>query len=179
MKNHVKKNFNTNRKNHIWVSDITFINVGNVYYYLCVIIDLYSRKVITYKLCSKYNTILFIKTLKKAFIKRNKPVHLIFRCDQGPQYTFDNFISLLTDYKIKVSFSNVSDTSDNAVAESLFSRPKVEEINRNYYHNIEYLKKSIMKYIYFYNHKRSTPILITILPMDMKTNDLFILVLNN
>lgn len=55
--------------------------------YLCVVIDLYSRKVISYAISENIDTVLTTKTFEQAFISRNKPKGLLFHSDQGMQYT--------------------------------------------------------------------------------------------
>ena len=119
-KNLLKRKFKQSAPNQIWVSDITYIRVGQKWAYLCVIIDLFSRKVISWKISFKADAELVISTFKKAYIKRNSPKGLIFHSDRGTQYTSKDFRKLLDDFDVVQSFSGRGCPYDNAVAESFF-----------------------------------------------------------
>lgn len=123
--NEIKQNFTTDKPNLVWVSDITYVKVNGYFYYICVIIDLFSRKVISYSVSNKINENLVIDTFNKAFSFRNSPENLIFHSDRGSQYTSQNFRKLLEQYNIIQSFSVKGYPYDNAVAESFFKFLKV------------------------------------------------------
>ena len=154
-KNEVKQNFTTDKPNLVWVSDITYVKVNGNFHYVCVIIDLFSRKVISYSVSSKINENLVINTFKKAFSVRNKPQNLIFHSDRGSQYTSLNFRRLLEQCNVIQSFSAKGYPYDNAVAESFFRFLKSEELNRKTFYNKAQLELSLFEYIEgFYNSKR-------------------------
>lgn len=85
--NILNRNFSVNTPNTVWVSDITYIRLNGHFAYLCVVIDLFSRKVISYALSTKIDSNLVINAFLSAFNKRNKPQNLIFHSDNGSQYT--------------------------------------------------------------------------------------------
>ena len=64
--NLLNRKFNPDAPNHVWGSDITYLKVGSKWYYLCVIIDLFSRKVISWLLSDHPDSKLVIDTFKKA-----------------------------------------------------------------------------------------------------------------
>jgi len=140
--------------NKIWVSDLTYIRVQRKHYYLFVIIDLYSRKVIGHKLSKSLEAIELVELMQSTYNKRNKPMNLIFHSDQGLQYTSLLFKDYLKDNNITQSFSRKGCPYDNSVAESFFARLKKEEIYRHIYKNFEELENAINKYIGFYNTVR-------------------------
>lgn len=153
--NRLKQNFTTNEPNLVWVSDITYVKVNGGFYYICVIIDLFSRKVISYCISNKIDAKLVINTFNKAFSSRNCPQNLIFHSDRGSQYTSSEFRKLLDKYNVIQSFSAKGYPYDNAVAESFFKFLKAEELNRNTYYNKQELALSVFQYIEgFYNSKR-------------------------
>lgn len=80
--NEIKQNFTTDKPNLVWVSDITYVKVNGCFYYVCVIIDLFSRKVISYSVSNKINENLVIDTFNKVFSFRNRPENLIFHSDR-------------------------------------------------------------------------------------------------
>lgn len=101
--------------NKIWVSDITYIRVRKEHYYLTVIIDLYSRKVIGHQLAKTLGTSELIDLMKATYQIRNYPKDLIFHSDQGKQYTAKIFKSYLKQNNITQSFSKKGCPYDNSV----------------------------------------------------------------
>lgn len=140
--------------NKIWVSDITYIRVRKEHYYLTVIIDLYSRKVIGHKLAKTLEASELIDLIKATYQTRNQPKELIFHSDQGKQYTAKAFKSYLKQNKITQSFSKKGCPYDNSVAESFFASIKKEEIYRHIYNSYDHLRICIDEYVIFYNEKR-------------------------
>lgn len=86
-KNRLKRNFNPNLPNTFWVSDITYMLTSDGDCYICVIMDLFSRKIIAYSVSERNDTDLVLTAFNKAFLERGKPENLIFHSDQGTQYT--------------------------------------------------------------------------------------------
>ena len=142
------------KSNKIWVSDITYIRVRKEHYYLYVIIDLYSRKVIGHTLARSLETIELIELMKTTYKTRNRPKDLIFHSDQGLQYASKIFKIYLKKHKITQSFSKKGCPYDNSVAESFFASLKKEEIYRHIYNSFDQLKDSIDEYIVFFNTVR-------------------------
>lgn len=93
--NLMKQNFTVKRMNEVWVSDITYFKIKDYTVYLCVIIDLLSRRVVGYRVSRKSSTLLVTATFKAAFVTRGAPAHLTFHSDRGGQYISDTFQMLL------------------------------------------------------------------------------------
>lgn len=153
--NLLKRKFHAKAPNLIWVSDITYLRVGSKWCYLCVILDLFSRKVVAWKLSGKATTELVIDTFKKTYEKRGSPNALLFHSDRGCQYTSRTFRSLLEKLNIVQSFSGKGNPYDNAVAEAFFNFLKAEQTNLKTYSSFSDLHNSLFEYIEgFYNSKR-------------------------
>ncbi len=152
--NKLKRRFLTDAPNKAWVSDITYAKVGMDFMYLCVIIDLYSRKVIGYRISENIDSKLVTQTFKTTFFARNNPERLIFHSDQGTQYTAFSFRQLLKNYGVQQSFSAPGSPHDNAVAESFFASIKKEDFRQNYYKTEEGFRAAVDRYIQFYNDYR-------------------------
>lgn len=152
--NLLRRNFKTSKPNQVWVSDITCFKVKGKWIYVCVIIDLYSRKVVGYHISSKSSTRLLTTTFKNAFADRGKPENLTFHSDQGSQYTSKAFSTLLKECNAKQSLSAPGRPLDNAVAEAFFSAFKKEEAYRKDYTSERHFIESVTKYIDFYNNIR-------------------------
>jgi transposase InsO family protein len=152
-KNLLNREFKADTPNQKWVSDITYLRSNQAYQYLCVIIDLYSRKVIAWKLSPHMKSSLVIHTLKQALSNR-KTDKLIFHSDQGSQYTSMEVQNYLKQNNIIQSMSRRGDCWDNAVAESFFKTLKTELINDEIWSS-QRMKQELFEYIEIdYNSKR-------------------------
>lgn len=132
-RNIVRQHFFAERPNQIWVSDVTYIKYQNHFFFLCVIIDIFSRKVIAHRISPRNSTQLITFTFREAYNKRSPEKGLIFHSDRGTQYTSTTFRKLLVSCNVTQSFSRTGTPYDNAVAESFFAFLKREEIYRRNY----------------------------------------------
>ena len=123
-------------------------------YYLCVIIDLFSRKVISYSIGKNNSSQLVNTTLKKAYENRNPKDELIFHSDVGSNYTSKSFAKLLTDYNVHHSFSKAGTPYDNSVTESFFATFRRECYYRYNFYSYNDLIEIISEYIEKYNKIR-------------------------
>lgn len=153
-KNLLNQQFQTSRPDEVWVSDVTYFSFQHKTYYICVIMDLYSRKIISYKISNKNSTQLTKATLKFAYESRKPTQSLIFHSDRGTNYTSNRFMNYVKSLSIKQSFSRGANPYDNSVVESFFANMKLEELYRIKYKSEKELKRSINLYIEFYNNKR-------------------------
>ena len=114
------------------------------HYYLCVIIDLFPRKVISYRISRKSSTHLLTKTFMLAYVDRKQKAKLVFQA----------FVRLLESFGVVQSFSRTAQPLDNAVAEAFFSIFKKEEQYRRRYTSEADLRRGIARFISFYNTER-------------------------
>ena len=154
--NVLDRSFTTTRLGHKWVSDITYVRVGQQWNYLTVILDLADRKVVGWALSQDMTV---PHTTFAAWTKARQTRHiqqdLIFHSDRGVQYASGRLNAVLThNQNIKQSMSRKGNCWDNAVAESFFKTIKAEWINRQYYTSSQQAFDSIQQYIKWYNHKR-------------------------
>lgn len=112
--------------NQVWVSDITYYRIGETFYYLTFIVDLFSRRIVGYsvskKLLTEHTT---LPALKMALKQRQPAAGLIFHSDGGGQYYSKKFIALTAEHQIR-----------NSMCESVYENPHAERINgtiKNYY----------------------------------------------
>jgi putative transposase len=154
-KNILNRQFKVEKPNKVWVSDITYIYTHEGWLYLCVVIDLFSRKVIGWCLSKIISVGLVKNAVKMACIKRNYPEGVLFHSDRGLQYTNRGFQKTLKNYNFHCSMSRKGNCWDNACAESFFKSLKVEEVNHCKYMTMNEARTSIFEYIeIFYNKKR-------------------------
>jgi len=120
-RNLLNQEFKAKRQNEIWVSDITYFKIKGYAVYLCVIIDLFSRRVVGWRVSRKSSSHLVTATFRQTFEDRGHPGELTFHSDRGGQYISDTFMSLLRSCSVRQSFSNSGRPYDNAVAETFFA----------------------------------------------------------
>ena len=153
-RNVVKRNFQVDRPNAVWVSDVTFFRFNDLYYCVCVIMDLYARKIISHRVGTNNSTQLVKSTFREAYESRDPENGLIFHSDQGSNYRSRAFRAFLTERGVIQSFSNPGSPYDNSVAESFFSSMKSEELYRYKYRSEKELREGVARYIRFYNSER-------------------------
>ena len=118
-----------------------------------MILDLFSRKVIAYKVSKKQTTQLVASTFQMAYGSR-LPKEFIFHSDRGCQYTANSFQKKLELANAVQSFSRPGTPGDNSVMESFFSTLKKEELYRVHYRSFKDFEKSLEQYMDFYNEVR-------------------------
>lgn len=153
-KNIIKQDFKVSFPNTVWASDVTYFNYNHRPYYICVILDLFSRKVVAYKISKVNSTHLTKATLLKAIAARKPDNRLILHTDNGPNYVSYTFERALQENNIEHSRSRPYNSRDNAVCESFFSSLKREELYRRKITSEKMLYKLVDEYMIFYNTKR-------------------------
>ena len=129
------------RANQIWVSDITYIRIGNSFSYLSLITDAYSRKIVGWDLSESLQADGAIRALKMALKQRDdKLQNLTHHSDRGTQYCCKAYIKILNENNVAVSMTQNSEPTENAMA---------ERINRT-------LKEEFLQYYNFFNHRQAT-----------------------
>lgn len=120
--NLLHRKFTTDHPNQVWVSDITYFKIKNAWVYLCAIIDLFSRKVVGYRVSHAASTRLVTATFRNAYEERSNPKNLTFHSDRGGQYISAAFSKLLQQYNVKQSFSASGTPLDNSLAAIMYWR---------------------------------------------------------
>jgi transposase InsO family protein len=124
--NRLNQDFSAAIPNQKWVSDFTFIETGEGWLYLAVVLDLFSRKVIGWSMSQTMDTALVETALRMALLGRHPPAGLLHHSDQGSQYTSIAYCNCLTAALAQLSMSGVGNCYDNAVMESFFGTLKTE-----------------------------------------------------
>jgi putative transposase len=138
--------------NQVWASDITYIKVNGSFIYLVVILDLFSRKVLSWRISNTLSSDFCIQALEEALDVYGVPA--IFNTDQGSQFTSDAFIKILEDNNIRISMDGKGRALDNIYVERLWRSLKYEDIYIKSYDSVTDLKEGLSKYFYFYNSER-------------------------
>ena len=123
-------------------------------YFICVIMDLYARRVIAYKIGYSNNTHLVKETFRMAYESRKPEPGLIFHTDQGGNYRSRAFGDYLKTREVTQSFSKPGVPYDNSVMETFFASMKREELYRYKYRSEREFRAAVDRYIDFYNMQR-------------------------
>ena len=162
--NILQQQFQVSLPNEVWVSDVTYFSVFGRTYYICIVLDLYARKVLAYKISRHNSTQLTKATFKAAYETRKPTKELLFHSDQGRNYISNEFRKYLKSLNIKQSFSNPGMPYDNSVMESFFGSFKREALYRYRFKTEKDFFESVKTYINFYNSKRPHSILMNQTP---------------
>jgi putative transposase len=140
------------RPNQVWQSDITYVPTSEGYAYKTAIIDVYSRKILSYRLTATLQQGSCIDVLSESLKKYPQPE--IFNTDQGSQFASENFFKPLLDRQIKVSMDGKGRALDNIFIERYWRSYKYENVYLFKYQNIFDAKAKTANYVDFYNKRR-------------------------
>jgi transposase InsO family protein len=144
------------RPNQIWVSDITYVATAEGWLYLAVILDLFSRRVVGWKLDDRLEAGLVHQALQNALVLRQPRVGLYFHSDRGCQYTSQLVRKPLEVIQAIPSMSAPGNCYDNAKAEAFFSSLKTECFPvSNCFESKAQARRTIFEYLeVYYNNQR-------------------------
>lgn len=146
------KDLQIERVNQVWATDITYLPMAKGFAYLVAIIDLYSRKVMSWRLSNTMDASFCIETLEDAIQRFGPPE--IFNTDQGSQFTSDSFTSVLKAHGVKISMDGKGRWVDNVFIERLWRSVKYEEVYLKAYQTMQEARQSLRSYFIFYNQSR-------------------------
>lgn len=139
--------------NQLWVSDITYIIIGNGFGYLSLITDAFSRKIVGFCLHKTLSAQGTIIALKQALKNNPNTKGLIHHSDRGVQYCCYEYVEILQKNRIKISMTEKGDPLENPIAERVNGILKTELLEETY-HSFEQAKEGIAIAISTYNHLR-------------------------
>ena len=153
LRNILKEKFNPEEPDAVWCSDITYIWTYEGFVYLTSIMDLYSRKIISWVLSNTLEAKHVVKAVEKAKRRRNVEKPLILHTDRGIQYVCREYVEATIG--MKRSYSKKAYPWDNACIESFHALIKREWLNRFKIKNYDRAYKLVFEYIEtFYNTVR-------------------------
>jgi putative transposase len=153
--NLLQRQFSVPMANRVWVSDITYIASAEGWMYLCVVLDLYSRRGVGWSMGRSLGLKLAVNALLMGLLHRRPPWDLVLHSDRGVQYCAGAFRRHLREHRIRQSMSRKGDCWDNACAETFFASLKTELIGGRIFQTREQGRREIFEYIeVFYNRRR-------------------------
>lgn len=170
--NILDRNFQAEKPNEKWVTDITEFKLFGEKLYLSPILDLYNREIITYTIGSRPTYSLVSSMLNQAFDRLSDEDSLLIHSDQGWHYQMKQYRHALSDRNITQSMSRKGNCYDNAVIENFFGILKSELLYLKGFESVEHFKQELAKYIDYYNHKRIKAKLKGMSPVQYRTHAL-------
>ncbi len=141
--------------NEQWSGDVTYLKLGRKWYYLAVIIDLFSRKVVGWSFSDNRTSKWTEGALVKALRTRRPKEGLLFHSDRRIEYLNENLQGYYKRYGIKHSLNRAGCCTDNAEVESFFHTLKGEMFQGARFRDQWKLKDELANYIdQFYNRRR-------------------------
>jgi putative transposase len=153
-KNLLNRNFTVDEPNRVWTTDITYLDTGEGWLYLAVIVDLYSRMVVGFAIADHMRSDLVTAALRMAWFRRRPPPGLIMHSDRGSQYCGQQWRELCEQYKMQLSMSRKGDCWDKSPTESLWGRMKVACVHGNKFATKNECIETVMSWLHFYNSER-------------------------
>jgi transposase InsO family protein len=156
----VQRNFAAERPNQLWVADITYVATWAGFVYVAFVTDVYSRKIVGWRVSNSLRSDLALDALEQALHARPKAGDLIHHSDRGVQYISIRYTERLAAAGIEPSVGSVGDSYDNALAETIFGLFKTEVIRRNGpWRNLEEVEFATLEWVdWFNNHRLLEPI---------------------
>ncbi|MFF2450275.1 IS3 family transposase [Neobacillus sp. NPDC058068] len=152
--NILDRNFEAEKPNEKWVTDITEFKLFGEKLYLSPILDLFNGEIIAYTINSRPRYSLVKTMLDKAFERLIDGEKLLIHSDQGWHYRMPQYQHALKQLKITQSMSRKGNCYDNAVIENFFGILKSEFLYTQEFESVEHFKQELAKYIDYYNYKR-------------------------
>ena len=140
------------RPNQVWAMDITYIPMASGFVYLAVVLDWFSRRVLSWRLSITMEAAFCVETLEDALAHHGEPD--IFNTDQGSQFTGQAFTGVLANNGIAISMDGKGAWRDNVFVERLCRSVKYEEVYLRAYDSVSEARASIVRYLDFYNGRR-------------------------
>jgi putative transposase len=124
--NRLERDFTASQANQKWLSDLTYLPTTEGWLYLCVVLDVFSRRIVGWAFSTSLEASLVVDAFGMACQSRQPTNHLLFHSDQGVQYASLEFRQALARLTVVQSMSRKGNCWDNAPCESFFSSLKLE-----------------------------------------------------
>jgi transposase InsO family protein len=151
----VRREFQASRPNQLWVADLTYVATWAGFVYVAFVVDVFSRRIVGWRVSSSLRTDLALDALEQALHARPHTGELIHHSDQGVQYLSIRYTERLAQAGIASSVGSVGDAYDNALAETINGLYKTEVIRRRGpWRSLEDVEFATLEWVHWFNNKR-------------------------
>jgi putative transposase len=141
------------RPNQVWAADLTYVPMAHGFQYLVAILDVWSRKVLSWRVSNTMTPDFCVEALEEALARHGKPE--IFNTDQGSQFTCKDWTDALDEAEVPISMDGKGRWIDNVFIERLWRSVKYENIYLKAYESGSALRRGLAEYFEFYNAERT------------------------
>jgi putative transposase len=157
----VELDFTAERPNQLWVSDFTYVATWRGFVYVAFVIDVFSRRIVGWRVSSSLRTHLVLDALEQAICEREdaRADRLVHHSDRGSQYLSVRYTERLTEAGIEPSVGSRGDSYDNALTESVIGLFKTEVIHRRGpWRGLEDVEFATLEWVWWFNHRLLEPL---------------------
>ena len=141
------------RPNQVWAADLTYVPMAHGFQYLVAILDVWSRKVLSWRVSNTMTPDFCVEALEEALARHGKPE--VFNTDQGSQFTCKDWTDVLDGAAVQISMDGKGRWIDNVFIERLWRSVKYENIYLKAYESGSALRRGLAEYFEFYNAERT------------------------
>ena len=153
--NVLNRNFHSDAPMKKVVTDVTYIEHKNKWYYLAVYLDLFNNEILEYELGDTFDNFLVMRPAKRLLEKaKSTDSPILLHSDQGVQYSSAGYCNLLKSYNTIQSMSRAGTPRDNAVIESFFGRFKDVMSSHFQYWKCDDIRKVVDDTVFYFNFVR-------------------------
>ena len=151
----VHREFKSEAPNQLWVADITYVGTRVGFVYVAFVVDVYSRRIVGWRVSRSLKTDLALDALEQAIYQREINDSLVHHSDRGVQYLSIRYTQRLIDAGIQASVGSVGSSYDNALAETIIGLYKTEVIHRKGpWSKLEAVEIATLNWVHWFNHER-------------------------
>jgi len=151
----VERDFSATRPNELWVADLTYVATWSGFVYVAFVIDVFSRKIVGWRVSNALRTDLALDALEQALHDRTSDDRLVHHSDRGCQYASIRYTERLAEAGIEPSVGSVGDSYDNALAETVIGLFKTELIQqRRPWRKLDAVEWATLGWVDGYNNRR-------------------------
>ena len=151
----VERDFTADRPNQLWVADLTYVPTWVGFAYVAFITDVFSRKIVGWRVSNSLRSDLALDALEQALHARSDLDGLVHHSDRGVQYLSIRYSDRLAEAGIEPSVGSVGDSYDNALAETINGLFKTEIIHPNGpWRSLEEVEFATLEWVDWFNHRR-------------------------
>ena len=167
----VNREFTAQRPNQLWVADITYVATWSGFVYVAFVIDVFSRKLVGWRVMKTMQTQLILDALEQALWARGKPKGVIHHSDRGSQYVSIRYSERLSEAGFSASVGSVGDSYDNALAETINGLYKTEVIHKDGpWKGLEQVELATLDWVDWFNNRRLLSSIGDIPPLEYEEN---------
>ena len=151
----VQRRFVADRPNQLWVADITYVATWSGFAYVAFVTDVFSRRIVGWRVASSMRTDLVLDALEQAVWARGGASGVIHHRDRGSQYLSIRSSERLAEAGMESSVGSRGDSYDNALAETINGLYKTELIHKRApWRTVDDVELATLSWVDWFNHRR-------------------------